>query len=118
MDKDKTKGDGEMTAETKKIRLTITSRDVKSLERTCRTILDKSGENEISTKGPVRIPTKRLHITTRKSPCGEGTNTWDHFEMRIHKRVIDLFCPTEQLKDVTSFKLDAGVHVALNVSAA
>ncbi len=33
-------------------------------------------------KGPVRMPTKVLHITTRKSPCGEGTNTWDRFEMR------------------------------------
>ncbi|PRQ55466.1 putative ribosomal protein S10 [Rosa chinensis] len=37
------------------------------------------------------MPTKVLHITTRKSPCGEGTNTWDRFELRGHKRVIDLF---------------------------
>ena len=40
--------------------------------------------------GPVRMPTKVLRLTTRKSPCGEGTNTWDHLEMRIHKRIIDL----------------------------
>ena len=36
------------------------------------------------------MPTKVLRLTTRKSPCGEGTNTWDHLEMRIHKRIIDL----------------------------
>ena len=36
------------------------------------------------------MPTKFLRITTRKSPCGEGTNSWEHLEMRIHKRVIDL----------------------------
>ena len=35
----------------------------------------------------MRLPTKKLRITTRKSPCGEGTNTWDRFEMRIHKCV-------------------------------
>ena len=44
----------------------------------------------VKVSGPVRMPTKFLRITTRKSPCGEGTNTWEHLEMRIHKRVIDL----------------------------
>lgn len=42
---------------------------------------------------PTRHPTKKLKITTRKSPCGNGTNTYDHFEMRIHKRVIMIECP-------------------------
>ena len=47
-------------------------------------------DKQVKVSGPVRMPTKILRITTRKSPCGEGTNTWDHLEMRIHKRVIDL----------------------------
>lgn len=34
------------------------------------------------------MPTKRLKICTRKSPCGNGTNTFDNWEMRIHKRVF------------------------------
>ncbi len=36
--------------------------------------------------GPTRLPTKKLRLCVRKAPCGEGTNTYDHFEMRIHKR--------------------------------
>ena len=48
--------------------------------------------------GPVRLPTKTLRITTRKTPCGEGSKTWDRFEMRIHKRIIDLNAPTEVVK--------------------
>lgn len=39
-------------------------------------------DKQLKVKGPVRLPTKTLRITTRKSPCGEGTNTWDRFEMR------------------------------------
>lgn len=39
-------------------------------------------DKQLKVKGPVRLPTKVLRITTRKSPCGEGTNTWDRFEMR------------------------------------
>lgn len=86
------------------------------MEKTCSVIISNAKENEFSTRGPIRIPTKRLHITTRKSPCGEGTNTWDHFEMKIHKRVIDIYCPTESLKDITTFKLDVGIDVALNIT--
>ena len=33
-------------------------------------------------KGPVRMPTKCLRITTRKTPCGEGSKTWDKFQLR------------------------------------
>ncbi len=39
-------------------------------------------EKQLKVKGPVRLPTKVLHITTRKAPAGNGTNTWDRFEMR------------------------------------
>ena len=40
-------------------------------------------------KGPVRMPTKTLKLTVRKSPCGKH-NTWDRYQLRIHKRLIDL----------------------------
>ena len=50
------------------------------------------------------MPTKILRITTRKTPCGEGSKTWDRFQMRIHKRVIDLHSPSEIVKQIVSFK--------------
>ena len=43
-------------------------------------------EKQLKVKGPVRLPTKVLHITTRKAPAGNGTNTWDRFEMRCVRR--------------------------------
>merc|ERR1712117_973687 len=55
-------------------------------------------DKELRVKGPVRMPTKTLRITTRKTPCGEGSKTWDRFQMRIHKRVIDLHSPSEIVK--------------------
>lgn len=38
----------------------------------CADLIKKSKETKVKVKGPVRIPTKVLRITTRKSPCGEG----------------------------------------------
>ena len=61
--------------------------------------------------GPVRLPTRTLRITTRKTPCGEGSKTWDRFEMRIHKRIIDLNAPTDTVKKITAITIEPGVDV-------
>ena len=96
-------------------RMTLRSRDTKSLESACAEIVARSKNQGYETKGPVRIPTKILRITTRKSPCGEGSKTWDRFEMRIHKRVIDIHCPSSVVKEITNFRIDPGVDVNLIV---
>ena len=60
-----------------RIRITLTSRNVKNLEKVCADLKQGAKEKELKVSGPVRLPTKHLRIVTRKSPCGEGTNTWD-----------------------------------------
>nr|CAD1835556.1 unnamed protein product [Ananas comosus var. bracteatus] len=57
-----------------RIRITLSSKDVKNLEKVCADLVKGAKDKQLRVKGPVRIPTKVLHITTRKSPCGEGTN--------------------------------------------
>ena len=94
-----------------RIRITLTSRNVANLEKVCADLKRGAVEKRLKVSGPVRLPTKVLRLTTRKSPCGEGTNTWDRFEMRIHKRVIDLHSPSEIVKQITSISLEPGVDV-------
>lgn len=57
-------------------------------------------------------------ITTRKTPCGEGSKTWDRFQMRIHKRVIDLHSPSEIVKQITSISIEPGVEVEVTIADA
>ena len=83
-------------------------------------------DKKVKVSGPVRMPTKVLRITTRKSPCGEGTNTWDHLEMRIHKRVIDLvaqklgslmiYSPMEVVRSITTIQIDSSVQVEVTMN--
>ena len=73
-----------------RIRITLTSRNVRSLEKVCADLISGAKKQKLRVKGPVRMPTKILRITTRKTPCGEGSKTWDRFQMRLHKRIIDL----------------------------
>lgn len=65
-----------------KIRITLTSRKVTALEKVCSELIDRAKTRDLRVKGPVRLPTKKLKISTRKTPCGEGSKTWDMFEMR------------------------------------
>lgn len=99
-----------------RIRITLTSTKVGALEQACTDLITKAAKKELKAKGPIRIPTKVLRITTRKTPCGEGSKTWDRFEMRIHKRVIDLTCTMQDMKEITSIKIESGVDVEVTVA--
>lgn len=99
-----------------RIRITLTSRNVANLEKVCADLKRGALEKQLAVKGPVRLPTKTLRITTRKAPSGEGTNTWDRFEMRIHKRLIDLQAPSGVVKQITSISIEPGVEVDVTIN--
>mmetsp|Transcript_6520 Transcript_6520/g.17463 ORF Transcript_6520/g.17463 Transcript_6520/m.17463 type:complete len:119 (+) Transcript_6520:83-439(+) len=99
-----------------RIRITLTSRNVKSLEKVCGDLIRGAKDKGLDVKGPVRMPTKTLRVTTRKSPCGNGTNTYDKFEMRIHKRLIDLYSPSDVVKQITTITIEQGVEVEVTIS--
>ncbi|KAE8890888.1 hypothetical protein PF005_g10009 [Phytophthora fragariae] len=99
-----------------RIRITLSSRNVKNLEKVCADLKRGAVDKNLKVSGPVRLPTKILRLTTRKSPCGEGTNTWDRFEMRIHKRIIDLHAPSDIVKQITSISIEPGVEVEVTIA--
>jgi len=101
-----------------RIRITLTSRNVKSLEKVCTDLIRGAKDKQLKVKGPVRMPTKILRITTRKTPCGEGSKTWDRYQMRIHKRLIDLHSPSEIVKQITSISIEPGVEVEVTIADA
>eukprot|EP01114_Cavostelium_apophysatum_P009104 TRINITY_DN22179_c0_g1_i1.p1 TRINITY_DN22179_c0_g1~~TRINITY_DN22179_c0_g1_i1.p1 ORF type:complete len:134 (-),score=24.10 TRINITY_DN22179_c0_g1_i1:60-461(-) len=100
-----------------RIRITLSSRNVKSLEKVCADLIKGAKDHKLKVKGPVRMPTKVLRITTRKTPCGEGSKTWDRFEMRVHKRLIDLHSGSEVVKQITSISIEPGVEVEVTIAS-
>ncbi len=60
------------------------------------------------------MPTKHLQLAVRKSPCGNGTQTFDRFSMRIYKRVIDLECPADVVKQITQVSIEPGVDIMVH----
>ena len=99
-----------------RIRITLSSRNVANLEKVCADLKRGAVEKRLKVKGPVRLPTKKLTIKCHKSPCGEGTVTWDTWQMRVHKRLIDLHSPSEIVKQITSISIEPGVEVEVTIA--
>ena len=88
-------------------KLTLTHRKHNGLEIAVRDITRKvdalkTEGAKIKASGPSRLPVKRLHLCTRKSPCGNGTNSYDNWEMKIHKRVFHLHCSQKNFQSITA----------------
>jgi small subunit ribosomal protein S10 len=98
-----------------RVRVKLNSTDVEMLNEICNSIKDIALKSGIIIKGPVPLPTKRLKITTRKSPCGNGTATFDRFEMRIHKRVIDLPANDKVLHSIMRLNVPRSVNIKIEM---
>ncbi len=98
-----------------KARIKLTSVNIEKLNNICDTIRDIAKGIGIVARGPVPLPTKRLKVTTRKSPDGEGKATFDRFEMRIHKRIIDLPMDDKALRQImrTSIPRDVNIEIEM-----
>lgn len=98
---------------TARIRLMSTDKDeLASISQEMARIAARTG---VKMKGPVHLPTRRLHVPTRKSPCGEGTASWEHYEMRIHKRLIDIEADERMMRQIMRLSIPRGVFVEIEL---
>lgn len=98
-----------------KVRIRLDSTDIEMLNNICGSIKDLAKNSGIAISGPIPLPTKKLKVTTRKSPCGSGTATFDRFEMRIHKRLIDLPANEKVLHNIMRMKVPKSVNIKIEM---
>ena len=97
------------------VRIKFNSINIEMLNDICNSIIDLSRKSGILPRGPVPLPTKKLKITTRKSPCGDGTATFDRFEMRIHKRLIDLPANEKVLHHIMRMQIPKNINIKIEM---
>ena len=77
-----------------------------------RTISDRTG---VGMTGPIPLPTKKLKVPVRKSPDGEGSETWDRWEARLHKRLIYLEADERALRQLMRIQIPDGVKISIQI---
>jgi len=66
--------------------------------------------------GPVPLPRQRYMITTRRTPCGDGSDTYEHWEKRICKRLIDVEGDEKFIKQIMRIRVPTTVFVKISLS--
>lgn len=97
------------------VRIKLASIDIQALNNICDMIKDISSKAGTMMRGPIPLPTKKFKVTTRKSPCGNGTATFDRFEMRIHKRVLDLPANDRVLHSIMRLQIPRSVNIKIEM---
>ena len=98
-----------------KIRIKIKAYDHKIIDQSTRTIMDTVERSGGELIGPVPLPTEKRKYTVLKSSFVHKDSR-DQYEMRIHKRLIDILNPTPKTIDVlSSLSLPAGVDVEIKM---
>ena len=75
-------------------------------------VVEKLG---VGITGPIPMPTKKLKITTRRSPDGEGKASFERYQMRIHKRLIDLEINERVLRKIMKIRIPKGVKIEIKL---
>ena len=86
-------------------------RDIDNVAKQIKTICDTGG---ISLRGPIPLPTRHLVVPVRKAPDGEGVETYDHWELRVHKRLLEMHINSG--KDETSLRQVAKIDIPDSVT--
>ncbi len=96
-------------------RIKLTSTDYKKLEEVCNEIKEIATRAGVKMVGPIPLPTKRLVVPVRRTPCGDGSNTWDKFELRIHKRLIEIDARERVMRQIMRIRVPDEVYVEMEL---
>ena len=96
-------------------RINLASTEIDKLNQICKSIKDIADKTGVSMSGPIPLPTKKLKLTTRKSPDGEGKASFERYEMSIHKRLINLGIDERALRLVMRVPIPEGVTIEIEM---
>ena len=103
------------TVQSEKIRIRLKAYDNVVLDQSAEKIVDTAKRTGAKVSGPIPLPTKREIVTILRSPH-KHKDSREQFEMRTHKRVIDILYPTKTKVDsLMKLDLPAGVDVEMKL---
>lgn len=98
-----------------KARISLSSPDFKLVTQIAEQIKDISGKTGAKHSGIIPLPTKKLVVPTRRGPSGGGTESYEKWQMRIHKRLIDISADERTLHRIMRLDIPENVHMAIDL---
>ncbi|MEI8096947.1 MAG: 30S ribosomal protein S10 [Candidatus Moraniibacteriota bacterium] len=103
------------TTQNLRVRIKIKAYDHKVIDQSARKIVETAERTGAVITGPVPLPTEIHKVTVNRSTFVHK-NSRDQYEMRVHKRLIDIVNPTQKtIENLTNLDLPAGVDVEIKM---
>ncbi len=93
----------------------LTGPDYNKLENVCNQLEDICERTGTKLKGPIPLPTKKLKVPVRKSTNGDGSETFEQWEMRIHKRLLHIEADERTLRQVMRVQVPDEVQIEIEL---
>lgn len=105
-------------ARTNRIRIKLKAFDHELLDRSVQKIVETAEKSGARVSGPIPLPTeKHIHCIVKPTALGRSSRTMEHFEIRIHKRLIDILDSTQRTVDaLMKLDLPSAVDVSIKMS--
>jgi small subunit ribosomal protein S10 len=102
-------------ANSQKIRIRLKAYDHEIVDQSTQKIVETVLRTQAILKGPVPLPTEKHRYTVVRSPHNDKDSR-EHFELRIHKRLIDILEPSPKTVDsLQRLELPAGVDIEIKI---
>jgi len=99
-----------------KVRIRLSGENPTELDNVVAQIMNLSKMLNMKFIGPVRLPRRKMEISCRRTPCGDGTDTYEHWEKRVSKRLCDVEGDEKYIKQILRIKVPTNVFVKLSLS--
>ena len=101
--------------QSQRIRIRLQAYDHRVLDQAVESIVETARGSGARVVGPVPLPTRIERWTVNRSPHVDK-KSMDHFEMRTHKRLVDIVSPTAKTVDeLKKLNLPAGVDISIRI---
>lgn len=111
----KTKKSSKKEEPVSKLRIRVMAYEYKILDISVKQIIDTALRYDAKIVGPIPLPTEIKKYTVNRSPF-VYKNAREQFEMRVHRRVIDIINPSPKIMDsLTNLSLPSGVNIDVKI---
>ncbi len=98
-----------------KVRIRLWSTNVNHLTEVAEQLVQIAKKAGVQVKGPIPLPVKRLTVPVLRLPHGEGTKVYEKWEMRIHKRMIDIAADERVMRQIMRVRVPDDVYIELEI---
>lgn len=97
-----------------KAKIKLSGESADDLDNVVQQIKEMANTLGMKFSGPIRLPRKKLEISCRKTPCGDGSDTYEHWEKRVSNRLVVV--EGDEIKQILRVRVPANVFIKIFVS--